>query len=80
MLTLVLVDMMLSSLDIEAQLGSGSLIKVDVIDDWLGSVLNWAEEEVLQVAGGIVSHHLQAKLYVLISFILLARCFLCEEP
>jgi len=34
-------------------MGSGSLIKVDVIDDWLGSVLNWAEGEVLQVIGGV---------------------------
>jgi len=40
-------------LNIEAQLGSGSLIKVDVIDDWLGSVLSWAEDEALQVVGGI---------------------------
>ena len=43
------------TLNIEAQLGSGSLIKVDVIDDWLGTVLNWAEEEAIQVVGGIVS-------------------------
>ena len=36
-------------------MASGSLIKVDVIDDWLGAVLNWAEGEVLHLAGGIVS-------------------------
>ena len=42
------------ALNIEVQLGSGSLIKVDVIEDWLGSVLNWAEDEALQVIGGIV--------------------------
>jgi hypothetical protein len=42
-------------LDIEVQLGSGSLIKVDVIEDWLGTVLNWAENEALQIIGGIVS-------------------------
>ena len=38
-----------------------SLIKVDVIDDWLGTVLNWAEEEAIQVIGSIVSIQLQAK-------------------
>ena len=43
------------TLNIEAQMGSGSLIKLDVIDDWLGSVLNWAEGEILQVVGGVVS-------------------------
>ena len=46
------------ALNVEAQLGSGSLIKVDVIEDWLGTVLNWAEEEILQLVGGIVSLHL----------------------
>ena len=53
------------TLNIEAQLGSGSLIKVDVIDDWLSSVLNWAEDEVLQVGGGIVSRQFQAKSHLL---------------
>ena len=38
-----------------------SLIKVDVIDNWLGTVLNWAEEEAIQVIGSIVSIQLQAK-------------------
>jgi hypothetical protein len=50
-------------LNIEAELGIGSLIKVDVIEDWLGAVLNWAENEALQIVGGIVSLRLQAKLY-----------------
>ena len=36
-------------------MGSGSLIKVDVIEDWLETVGNWAEGEVLQMIGGIVS-------------------------
>ena len=36
-------------------MASGSLIKVDVIDGWLGAVLNWAEGEALQLVGGIVS-------------------------
>jgi hypothetical protein len=53
------------TLDIEAQLDFGSLIKVDVINDWLGSVLNWAEDEALQVIGSVVSLQLQAKLYLL---------------
>ena len=43
------------TLDIEAHLGSGSEINVDIIDDWLGTVLNWSEEEATQVVGGIVS-------------------------
>ena len=46
------------ALNMEAQLGSGSTVKVDV-KDWLGSVVNWAEGEVLQLAGGIVSLKLQ---------------------
>ena len=49
------------TLNIEAQLGTGSLIKVDIVDDWLGTVLNWAGEEALQVAGSIVSLQFQAK-------------------
>ena len=36
-------------------MASGSLIKVDVTDDWLGAVLNWAEGDVLQLGGGVVS-------------------------
>jgi len=44
------------TLNIEAQLGSGFLIKVDVIDDWLGTVLNWAEGEALQVGGGVPAY------------------------
>ena len=34
-------------------------------EDWLGSVLNWAEGEIFQVVGGVVSLQLQAKLYLL---------------
>jgi len=41
------------ALNVEAQLGSGSLIKVDIIDDWLGTVLNWAAEVVGDVVGGV---------------------------
>jgi len=41
------------ALNIEARLGFGSLVKVDVIEDWLGSVLNWAEGEFLQAVGGV---------------------------
>ena len=43
------------ALNLEAQMASGSLIKVNVIDDWLGAVFNWAEGEVLQLGGGVVS-------------------------
>lgn len=50
-LILVLVPNMIH----EIQLGSG------FIDDWLRSVRNWAEDEALQVIGGIVSLKLQAK-------------------
>ena len=42
------------ALNIEAQLGPGSSVKVDV-KDWLGSVINWAEGDVLQIVGGVVS-------------------------
>jgi len=41
------------ALKLEPQMASGSLVKVDVIDDWLGAVLNWAEGEALHLAGGI---------------------------
>jgi hypothetical protein len=58
-----------NTLNIEAQLRSGSLIKVDVIEDWLGSVINWAEEEALQVIGSVVSLQLQAMLYLLRSYL-----------
>ena len=69
------------TLNIEAQLGTGSLIKVDIIDDWLGTVLNWAEEEVvLQVVGSIVSSSSNyPRLYSFILYSLIARRFLLEE-
>ncbi|KAF8804092.1 putative glucooligosaccharide oxidase [Phlegmacium glaucopus] len=41
------------ALNIEAHLAAGSLIKVDVIDNWVGAVLNWAQEEAIQIVGGI---------------------------
>ncbi|KAF8804100.1 FAD-binding domain-containing protein [Phlegmacium glaucopus] len=41
------------ALNIETYLAAESLVKVDVIDDWIGAVLNWAQEEILQLAGGI---------------------------
>ena len=47
-----------------------SLIKVDVIDSWLGTVLNWAEEEAIQVIGGIVSIQLQSKSYLFQSLLI----------
>ena len=61
------------TLNIEAQLGSGSLIQVDIIEDWLGTVLNWAEEEALQVIGSVVSLQLQAKLYLLRSHLIFLK-------
>ena len=70
------------TLDIEVHLGSGSVINVDIIDDWSGTVLNWAEEEATQVIGGIVSPqlHVQSCIYSdLISSILIASRFLREE-
>jgi hypothetical protein len=65
-------------LNIEVQLGSGPSIEVDIIDSWLGTVLNWAEEEVVQLVGGIVS----TSKVVPIKFshlVLIARPFLREE-
>jgi hypothetical protein len=71
------------ALNVEAQLGSGSLIKVDIIDDWLGTVLNWAAEVVGDVVGGVVSSsNYKQKLYLLRShshFILIAHLFLRKE-
>jgi len=58
------------ALNIEAHLATGSLIKVDVVNNWVGAVINWAEGEALQVVGGIVSLELQISylsLYLLIS-------------
>ena len=43
------------TLNIEAQFGPASLIKVEVVEDWLGSVINLSEEEALQVIGSVVS-------------------------
>ena len=55
-------------LNIEAKLGDGSLIKVDVFENWLGSVLNWAEGEILELASGIVSLELQIRYLFAIDF------------
>ncbi|KIM37158.1 Glucooligosaccharide oxidase [Hebeloma cylindrosporum] len=40
-------------LNLGGQLGPGALAKVNVFNDWLSSTLNWAEQEAINLLGGI---------------------------
>ncbi|KIM38539.1 Glucooligosaccharide oxidase [Hebeloma cylindrosporum] len=42
-------------LNLGVQLGPGAVAKVNVFKDWLSSVLNWAEQEAINLVGGIPS-------------------------
>lgn len=35
-------------------LGPGAVVEINVFNDWLSSVLNWAEQEAIDLVGGIV--------------------------
>ncbi|KAJ7221928.1 hypothetical protein C8J57DRAFT_1536494 [Mycena rebaudengoi] len=41
------------ALNFEQRLSKNAKVEVSVFDDWLGSVANWAENEALQLLGGI---------------------------
>jgi hypothetical protein len=43
------------ALGFEEAMGNKGSLKTAVLDDWLGTVANWAENEALQLVGGIVS-------------------------
>lgn len=43
------------ALGFEDRLSSSTSVSTVVLTDWLGIVANWAENEVLQLLGGVVS-------------------------
>ncbi|CAK5273813.1 unnamed protein product [Mycena citricolor] len=42
-----------NALDLERRLGQNATVTVTVLNDWLGTVGNWAENEALKLVGGI---------------------------
>jgi hypothetical protein len=45
-------------LQFEQRLAQNATVKVTALDNWLGTVLNWAENEALQLIGGVVSQQI----------------------
>jgi hypothetical protein len=43
------------ALNFESRLAQNATVTVHTIDNWLGAVTNWAENEALQLIGGVVS-------------------------
>ena len=43
------------ALNFESRLAQNATVTVYTIDNWLGAVTNWAENEALQLIGGVVS-------------------------
>ncbi len=46
------------ALGFQDKLAHNATVDVVEVDDWLGSVSHWAEDEVLKLIGGIVSRRL----------------------
>jgi hypothetical protein len=42
------------ALNFESRLAQNATVTVHTLDNWLGAVTNWAEEEALKLIGGIV--------------------------
>jgi hypothetical protein len=43
------------ALNFESRLAQNATVTVHTIDNWLGAVTNWAENEALKLIGGVVS-------------------------
>lgn len=42
-------------LGIEEKLGNGSKSSIDTFENWEAAVLNWAQQEAINLVGGVVS-------------------------